>query len=166
MDYARLLKVADAARGRGRLAAGDVGFICETVPAELADFPKLALPKSVKHPGGFTVSGAPVGTFARSALMLAAQKALGRRFGGDAFYERVESEFAMRIMRSHFHGEAPKGAFCCKQCTLAVLPVLEADAIRWFDGKALAKAVRRLIDERAWRFNTAPNAAMLAWALG
>ena len=166
MDYGRLFAIAERARRPGRLSPGDVEFIREQAPADLAGFPKLTHPKTIKHPGGFSVTGAPVGTFTRSALLLAGQKALGRRFGGHAFYERVESALALGIMRSHFHGEAPKGAFCCKQCTLAVLPVLEADCIRWFDGPPLAERVRTLIDERAWRFASPPNAAMLKWALG
>lgn len=97
--------------------------------------------------------------------MLAGQKALGDRYGGDPFYERVETDLAMRIMRSHFHGGAPKGAFCCKQCTLAILPVLEAGAIRYFDGPPLAKDVRQMIQAREWRFSSAPNAKMAQWAL-
>ena len=164
MDYGRLFAIAEEARGRGRLSADDRDFVCETAPAELAAFPKLTHPKRLEHPGGFTVTGAPVGTFIRSALLLAGQKALGRRYGDHPFYERVESDLAMRIMRSHFHGGAPKGAFCCKQCTLAVLPVLEADAIRWFEGPPLAEEVRRLIETRAWRFATPPGSAMLNWA--
>lgn len=165
MDYGRLFAIADRARGRGRLASDDLDFVRETAPAELAAFPKATPPKRLRHPGGFAIAGAPVGTFVRSALLLAGQKALGRRYGDHPFYERVESDLAMRIMRSHFHGGAPKGAFCCSQCTLAVLPVLEADAIRWFDGRSLAKEVRRLVDARAWRFAAPPNAAMLRWAL-
>lgn len=166
MDFGRLFTIADRARGGGRLAPDEAAFVRETAPAELAAFPHVALPKSVPHPAGFSVSGAPVGTFLRSALLLAGQKALGPRYGGQAFYEQVETDLAMRIMRSHFHGGAPKGAFCCKQCTLAVLPVLEADAIRWFECRPLALNVRQLIDAREWRFASPPNAAMLNWALG
>ena len=166
MDYDRLFQVAEQARAPGRLSADDFNFVCETAPAALANFPKVTPPKSVEHPGGFTVSGAPVGTFMRSALLLAGQKALGRRYGGDPFYERVESDLALRIMRSHFHGGAPKGAYCCKQCTLAILPVLEADAIRWFDGPPLAKDVRRMVGAGEWRFASPPGEAMRRWALG
>jgi hypothetical protein len=165
MDYEKLFTLGDAARSRRKMAPGDVAFLRTEVPAALAAFPKVKLPKSVKHPAGFSISGAPVGTFLRSALLLAGQKAFGSRYANLPFYERVESDLAMRIMRSHFHGDAPKGAFCCKQCTLAVLPVLEANAIRWFDCRPLAKDVRRMIDAGEWRFATAPNAKMAAWAL-
>jgi hypothetical protein len=164
MDYERLFAIADRARGRGALPDDDRRFVCETAPAELAAFPKLTPPKRVQHPAGFGVSGAPVGTFLRSALLLAGRKALGPRYGGHAFYERVEDDLALRIMRAHFNGNAPKGAFCCKQCTLAILPVLEADAIRWFDGKPLAHDVRGLIERREWRFATPPSEAMLRWS--
>ena len=71
----------------------------------------------------------------------------------------------MRIMRSHFHGAAPKGAYCCAQCTLGILPVLEANAIRYFECKPLAKDVRRMIDTKSWRFRSALNPKMLNWAL-
>ena len=100
--------------------------------AALQSFPLIKLPKTIRHPGGFTVSGAPVGTFLRSALLIAGQKALGRRFAGHAFFENVERDLALGVMRSHFHHEYPKGTHCCVQCTLAVYPVLEAGAIRLF----------------------------------
>jgi len=161
MDYTKLFEIAEQARRRDRLASADLAFVRDTAPAALAAFPRITPPKSVRHPGGFAISGAPVGTFIRSALLLAGQKALGRRYGGHAFYEHVEDDLAMRIMRSHFN----KGAFCCKQCTLAVLPVLDAGAIRWFDGQSLAKEVRRLINARAWRFASPPNGRMLNWAM-
>jgi hypothetical protein len=166
MDYGRLFAIAEKARGRDRLSEGDRDFVCETAPAELARFPRMERPERVQHPGGFAVSGAPVGTFVRSALLLAGQKALGKRYGGHEFYELVERDLAMKVMRSNFHGGAPKGACCCQQCTLAVLPVFDAGAIRWFDCKPLAAQVREMIEARAWRFASAPNAAMLKWALG
>src|SRR6185436_19238129 len=131
--------VTESARRRAPLSRANLEFLRNAVPASLASFPQIKLPKSIRHPGGFSVSGAPVGTFLRSALLLAGQKSFGGRYGGSPFYERIEADLALRIMRSHFHGDAPKGAFCCKQCTLAVLPVLEANAIRWFDCRPLAK---------------------------
>ena len=146
-------------------SSDDVAFLRDDVPAEFRSFPKIKVPKTVRHPGGFTVSGAPVGTFLRSALLLAGQKAFGNRYAASKFYERVETDLAMRIMRSHFHGGTPKGAFCCKQCTLAVLPVLEANAIRYFDGRKLAKDLRHMIHAREWRFSTPANEKMQQWAL-
>ncbi len=166
MDYERLFNVTDRARPKRRLTPDDVEFFRKTVPAELADFPHVKLPAKLTHPAGFSISGAPVGTFVRCALLLGGQKALGRRYGGSLFYERVESDLAFRIMRSHFHHGYPKGTHCCAQCTLAVLPVLEAGAIRYLDGRSLARGVRRIIERKAWRFRSAPNAKMLDWALG
>jgi hypothetical protein len=165
MNYDRLFEIADRSRGRGKLTESDTTFVRDATPKALANFPQIDLPKSIAHPSGFKISGAPVGTFLRSALMLAGQKALGRRFGGHPFYEQVETDYAMRIMRTHFDGGAPKGAYCCSQCTLATLPVLEAGAIRWFDCEELAGNVREMIAGKSWRFNTAPNASMLRWAL-
>jgi hypothetical protein len=165
MDLDRLWAVADRARAPGRLTTADVAFVRDSVPEELETFPKLRLPNKVRHPGGFTIAGAPVGTFVRSALLIAGQKALGKRYDGSPFYERVEQDLAFRIMRSHFHNGYPKGAFCCIQCTMAVYPVLEAGAIRYFDCAELLANVRKIIRGRQWRFDRPINPALARWAL-
>jgi len=166
VNFDNLWAVAERARAKQRLPSEDVAYVREVVPRELASFPNLELPKAIRHPAGFTISGAPVGTFLRSALLIAGQKALGARFGGSAFYETVEKDLAFGIMRSHFHHGYPKGTHCCVQCTLAVIPTLEAGAIRYVDGGRLARDVRRLIAEGGWRFVKPPNAKMLHWSLG
>jgi hypothetical protein len=164
MDFDQLWSVADRARTERRLSSEEIGFVRDVVPEELRTFPRVKLPKSFRHPAGFSVSGAPVGTFLRSALLIAGQKALGRRFAGSPFYEQVESDLALAIMRSHFHNGYPKGTFCCAQCTLAVYPALEAGAIRYFDCTGLAKEVRRLVREREWRFAKPVNPKLAGWA--
>jgi hypothetical protein len=166
MDFDKLWTVAERARTRQRLPSQDIAFVREVVPRELELFPRLHLPKAIRHPAGFSVSGAPVGTFLRSVLLIAGQKALGTRFGGSAFYETVEKDLAFGIMRSHFHHGYPKGTHCCVQCTLAVYPTLEAGAIRYFDCGQLSQDVRRLITEGEWRFVKPPNPKMVRWALG
>jgi hypothetical protein len=166
MNFDTLWTAAERARARHRLSSDDIAFAREVVPKEFEAFPKLKMPKAIRHPAGFTITGAPVGTFLRSALLLAGQKALGSRFGGSDFYEAVEKDLAFGIMRSHFHHGYPKGTHCCVQCTLAVYPTLVAGAIRYFDCGKLAREVRRLIVEGGWRFVKPPNAKMLRWALG
>jgi hypothetical protein len=166
MDYERLWAIADSARDRRSLTPDDARFIRDEVPRDLAGFPRIALPKSIKHPAGFSLSGAPIGTFLRSALLLAGRKALGNRYGGNPFYEDVERDLAFGIMRSNFHHGYPKGAHCCQQCTLAVYPVLRLGAIRYFDCAELAEGIRRLVRERKWRFSSAPNPKLLRWSLG
>ena len=160
-----LWTVADRARTKGKLPAADIEFVRNVVPMKLESFPRMSLPKSIRHPGGFSVSGAPVGTFLRSALLIAGQKALGDRYGGSAFYERVEKDLAFGIMRSHFHHGYPKGTHCCVQCTLAVYPVLEAGAIRYFDCAELADNLRKLIRKGQWRFSGSVNPKLVRWAL-
>lgn len=166
MDLDTLWTIADRARTSRRLPSEDIAFIRDEVPAELDSFPQLDLPKVIRHPSGFSISGAPVGTFLRSALLISAQKALGNRFGGADFYERVERDLAFRIMRSHFHHGYPKGTHCCVQCTLAVYPVLESGAIRFFDCRELSRDVKRIITGGKWRFVKPANAKMVRWALG
>ena len=166
MDFQTLWLVADRARERPRLAPGDVSFVRDVVPAELDGFPELKLPASIRHPAGFSISGASVGTFLRSALLVAGQKALGRRFGGSEFYGRVEKDLAFAIMRSHFHLGYPKGSHCCVQCTLAVIPVFEAGAIRYFDCRELSRAAERLVRKRLWRFAKSTDPRIVGWAMG
>jgi len=165
MDYDRLWAVADLARAGKRLTAKEAIYIGTDVPLYLADFLDLDLPKTIRHPDGFSVSGAPVGTFLRSALLLAGQRVFGKRYDLSVFYQSVERDLAFNIMRSNFHNGYPKGAFCCSQCTLALYPVLQSGGIKYFDCAELAKDVRALIDGGKWRFATAPNAKMLAWSL-
>ena len=165
MDLDTLWAVADRARTKQRLMPADVSFVRNAAPEQLDGFPKLKLPASIRHPAGFSVSGASVGTFVRSALLIAGQKALGRRFGGAQFYERVERDLAFGIMRSHFHHGYPKGVHCCIQCTLAVIPVLDAGAIRFFDCRELSSAVRGLVRKRQWRFAQSADPRMVRWAL-
>src|SRR5262245_57086907 len=123
MDFNTLWRVADHARSQRRLPAPEVAFVRDVVPAELESFPRLSLPKVIRHPAGFSISGASVGTFLRSALLIAGHKALGSRYGVSLFYEGAEKDLAFGIMRSHFHHGYPKGTHCCVQCTLAVYPV-------------------------------------------
>lgn len=165
VDYERLWTIADLARAGCRLTPDDNIFVREVAPKVLQAFPKLDLPKRARHPAGFAVSGAPVGTFLRSGLLLAGQKVFGRRYEGSRFYQDVERDLAFGIMRSHFHHGYPKGAHCCVQCSLAVYPVLAAGAIRTFDCTKVADALRHLIESRIWRFAKLPNAQMVNWSL-
>jgi hypothetical protein len=102
MDFDTLWVVADRARERARLSPKDLAFIRDVVPDQLESFPRLKLPASIRHPAGFSVSGASVGTFLRSALLISGRKALGRRFGGAEFYERVEKDLAFGIIARTF----------------------------------------------------------------
>src|ERR1044072_388205 len=99
MDLDTLWVVAERARGRARLSPHDVSFIREIAPEQFASFPRVKWPARIRHVAGFSVSDASVGTFVRSALLVSGQKALGRRFGGAEFYERVEEDLAFGIMR-------------------------------------------------------------------
>ena len=166
MDYERLWRIADSARAGARLSQEENGFVREVVPAALAAFPSVELPERIRHPGGFALSGAPIGTFLKSGLLLAGQKVFGPRYDGSEFYQRVERDLAFGIMRSHFHHGYPKGTHCCVQCSLAVYPVLAAGAIHYFDSVELGAGLRRIIEGRQWRFATAPNARMMSWSLG
>ena len=84
MDFDTLWTIAERARTRQRLPSEDIAFVREVVPTELDSFPHVQLPKAIRHPAGFSISGAPVGTFLRSALSNCRTEGAGqqvRRFG-------------------------------------------------------------------------------------
>jgi len=166
MNYDQLWEIGERARNGARLTPHEKHFVIEVAPRELSRFPRIAFPTRIRHPAGFSISGAPVGTLARSILVLSAQRVLGSRYHvHSAFYERGAADLAFGIMRSHFHHGYPKGVHCCAQCTLAIYPVLKAGSLRWFDCNSLAQSVRRLIEAKQWRFSGSTNPDMLAWAL-
>lgn len=164
MDWERLFLTAERAR-HARVPAPDEAFVRDAIPAALSDFPDMSLPRRIKHPGGFAVSGRPVGTFARTALLVAGTRVFGPRYKGAPFYERIETDLALGIMRSNFNLGYPKGTFCCQTCTLAILPALAVNAIRHFDCGELRDSVEALIQRRMWRFTSSPNKRLLSWAL-
>jgi hypothetical protein len=95
MDFNILWRVTETARSERRLSSADVAIVRDVVPVELESFPRLNLPKAIQHPAGFSISGAPVGTFLRSALLIAGKAALGNRYGGSPFYEKVERDLVL-----------------------------------------------------------------------
>jgi hypothetical protein len=166
MNLELLFRISDKVRSRGRLSPEERRFVAVTVPDDFAAFPDVDWPAKLRHPAGFTLSGAVVRTFAKCAIVTAAHGALGpRNGGGSPFHDRVEERLALEIMHSHFERGFPRGVHCCVQCTLAVLPVLAGGYIRWFDGRALAPSVRELIESRQWRFANFRNGGMIAWSL-
>src|SRR4051812_42142546 len=60
MDLDTLWAVADRARERPRLIPEDVNFIRDVAPDQLESFPRLQLPTRIRHPAGFSISGASV----------------------------------------------------------------------------------------------------------
>jgi hypothetical protein len=166
MDYDLLWNIGEQVRHGTRLAPEAKHFIAKIVPRELAKFPRIAFPRHVRHPAGFSLAGAPIGTLARCVLVLSAQRVFGPAYDSRSeFYHRVAADLAFCAMRSHFHHGFPKGLHCCAQCSLAVYPVLEAEALRWFDCSSLAPTVRKLIEGHQWRFTGSTNPRMMAWAV-
>ena len=58
MHFDMLWTIADRARSKVKLLSPDIEFVRDVIPVELESFPRLTLPKSIRHPAGFSVSGA------------------------------------------------------------------------------------------------------------
>jgi hypothetical protein len=167
MNWEQLWQVAEQSRARAKLSAGDRRWVSEDLPRVFAAFPRLEVPNRVRHPAGFSVTGASVRSLVRSALLLAARGALGPHYHREsAFFAQVETDLALRISLSVFRHGDPPGAYCCPTCTLAVLPLFERRAIHWFDCRPLESNVRALIARRGWRFRAKVDPRMIDWALG
>jgi hypothetical protein len=167
LDYERIMAVGDRARRRKPLDRAALDFVVREEAGSLDEILGRKHIARLRHPAGFTISGAVVRTFVSASLVLAGRHALGRDFAKkSAYFEAIARDIAFGVMRSHFvHGD-PKGAYCCPQCTLAVYPLYEARALPWLGGPELAEDVRTLVRERGWRFSCAPRPAMEAWSLG
>jgi hypothetical protein len=63
-------------------------------------------------------------------------------------------------------GSRKKKVTSCSGGLLAVIPVLEAGAIRYFDCRELSRSVERLVRTRQWRFAKPADPRMVRWALG
>lgn len=164
--HERILQVGDLARSGVRLNPADWAFVRDEVPEALAAFPRIEYPERIRHPAGFLLSGAVVRTHLKAAMVLGARRALGVRYDARSeFYDRVMRDLTLWLALSHFRHGDPRGAYCCAQCTLAIYPVLRAGALRLVDCKQLHAEVRALIVERRWRFSTATQPKMIAWAL-
>ena len=85
MDLDQLLEVADRARLRSKVSHEDSMFVRRDLPDLLSDFPHLKLPKKIKHPAGFSVAGASIGTFVRCASLICGKRVLGARYDGSDF---------------------------------------------------------------------------------
>jgi hypothetical protein len=91
------------------LSPSDATLIRVIVPRELASFPRLRFPRRLHHPAGFSLTGAPVGTFARGTLLIAGRKVLGPRYRGSSFYEDVEKDLAFGIIAPTSIMDIPPG---------------------------------------------------------
>ena len=166
MDYDRLWAIAEATRDKKRLSQEDRRYVIEDLPRQFSHYPDLRAPGRIRHPAGFSVSGAQARTLLRSALLLAARGAAGIDYHRESrFYGSIETDLALRIALSAFRHDDPRGAYCCPACTLAVLPLYECRAIHWFDCRELEGAVRTIVSSRAWRFAARIDARMVNWAL-
>ncbi len=96
MDFDRLFQLADRSRGGKRFAVDDADFVSEAVPAALRDFPNYEAPAKIRHPAGFTVEGAPVGTFMKAALLLCGQRVFGKRYEGSGFFSAGRERVGVR----------------------------------------------------------------------
>ena len=110
------------------------------------------------HPAGFSISGAPVGTFLRSAPHRRAEGA-GQKVWRIRLLERVEKDLAF-------------GASCARIFTTAIRRVYIAvfsahlRAIRYFDCRELFVALQRIVRQRQWRFAKSTDPRIVRWALG
>ena len=105
-------------------------------------------------------------SFLASYGLLLGKKAFGtRKYIRQPFFDALENRLTMGVMRGNFvHGQ-PRGFYCCRVCSLALMPLYEMDMLTQLPGRELAASLRGMIERREGRFNSLPPKKLLDFSL-
>lgn len=118
-------------------------YIREDLPALLVDIPTIHTVREYIHPVGVKLTGAPPRSYITAYALLLEKKAYGTREQvPHPFYETLEKELTLHIMRGTYEYDRPRGYYCCKICTMAVFPLYDLDLLHLISGRQIADAVR------------------------
>lgn len=131
------------------LTPSDRELIKHDLPALLVDIPTIHTIREYTHPVGTKLTGAPPRTYLKAYSLILGKKAFGtKEVTGHPFFEQLERELTLGIMRSNFEQGHPKGYYCCKICTMAVFPLFDLNLLYLLSGKKIAEDVRPKIEGR------------------
>jgi len=135
------------------LTQAEKTYIKDDLPLLLVDIPTIHTIREYTHPVGTRLTGAPPRSYLRAYSLILGKKAFGTRdLIGHPFFDEIEKDLTIGIMRSNFEQGHPKGYYCCKICSMAIFPVLEMDLLHKLSGKEFASAVRPRIEARDPQF--------------
>lgn len=135
------------------LSPSDKDYVCEKLPVIMGGLEKIDRIREWKHPAGVRINGAPVRSYLAAYSLLLGKKAFGtKKFIGQRFFDDMENRLTIGVMRGNFvHGQ-PRGFYCCKICSLAVLPLYQNHMLAYLPNKELEDNLRGMIERREGRF--------------
>ncbi|MFC2028796.1 hypothetical protein ACFLTX_02595 [Chloroflexota bacterium] len=140
--------------GRKRLEPDERDYIREELPAVMGGLKQIDRIREWDHPAGVRIKGAPVRSYLAAYGLLLGKKAFGtKKFIGQRFFDDMENRLTMGVMRANFvHGQA-RGFYCCKICSMAILPLFEYNMLAYLPNKELGSNLRGMIERREGRFS-------------
>lgn len=149
MDLQKFNTLIFKIHDRQALSPADKTYIKNDLPAILVDIPTIHTVREYNHPVGVRLTGAPPRSYITSYALILAKKAFGTRELIDhPFYETIEKELTLHIIRGSYEYNRPKGYYCCKICTMAVFPLFDLNMLHLISGKKIADEVRPRIAEK------------------
>lgn len=131
------------------LTQAEKSYIREDLPALLVDIPTIHTVREYIHPVGVKLTGAPPRSYITAYALILGKKAFGtRELIAHPFYETIEKELTLHIMRGTYEHNRPRGYYCCKICTMAVFPLFDLNLLHLISGKKIADEMRPRVAAR------------------
>ena len=148
------------------LTPEEKSYIKNDLPAILVDIPTIHAVREYTHPVGVKLSGAPPRSYLKAYSLILGKKAFGtRKLIDHPFYETIEKELTLHIMRGSYEYDRPRGYYCCKICTMAVFPLFDLNLLHLISGKKIAEVVRSKIQAREPFFTQGVPAKLIDFTL-
>jgi len=152
--------------GHTTLSIAEKTYIKQDLPAILVDIPTIHMVREYTHPVGVRLTGAPPRSYITAYALILGKKAFGTRELIDhPFYEIIEKELTLHIMRGTYEYDRPRGYYCCKICTMAVFPLFDLNLLHLISGKKIAEVVRSKIQAREPFFTQGVPAKLIDFTL-
>jgi hypothetical protein len=166
MDLERFNDLVVQVHDHKQLQTEDKEFIREELPLVMGGLPQIDRIREWDHPSGVHIKGAPVRSYLAAYGLMLGKKAFGTRdYIGQRFFDDMENRLTMGVMRASFVQGHPRGFYCCKICSMAVLPLFEYKMLAQLPNKELAENLRGMIERREGRFAGSMPKALTEFSL-
>ncbi|MFC2064514.1 hypothetical protein ACFLXB_05415 [Chloroflexota bacterium] len=166
MDLERFDQLINHIHDHKRLSPADKDFIRHELPLLMGGLPQIDRIREYDHPAGVHIKGAPVRSYLSAYALMLGKKAFGtRKFIGQRFFDDLENRLTLGVMRGNFVHKQPKGFYCCKVCSLAVLPLYEMNMLASLPNKELGINLRGMVERREGRFSGSIPEKLVSFSL-
>jgi hypothetical protein len=166
MDLERFNDLVLQVHDHKQLQTDDKDFIRNELPLVMGGLEQIDRIREWEHPAGVRIKGAPVRSYLAAYGLMLGKKAYGtHRFIGQRFFDDMEKRLTMGVMGANFVQGHPRGFYCCKICSMAVLPLFEYKMMERLPNKELADNLRGMIEHREGRFAGSMPKALTEFSL-